>query len=233
MARVLAGQGRRSTVTTAAPVCGARSVIVKGLAILAFLTAVTFATPGRAQFYDLNGTWAAAGTSWTYRITQSGNTFSWVTLSGGNETANGTINGPNIQVTWTGAGGTGSGTGVVSVVDGRMQFRLSNGALLVKTSGAPAQAPQQQGLRRVVLQGVIGGRTITADVRRVAGSQWTWVENNVTFNFRALTESPAEIVIHDPSRDMYHHFNLQNRQTFWRIGTASAWNPHYTIVSVE
>ena len=91
-------------------------------------------------------------------------------------------------------------------------------------TSASAQVPDE-----ITLQGL--GQTAT--LRRTGADTWEWVENNATFRFRTLTQQPSELVIHDASRDMYHHLNLSSRATAWRVGTTAPWNAHYTIVSVR
>jgi hypothetical protein len=78
---------------------------------------------------------------------------------------------------------------------------------------------------------VLAGLNQAADLKRVGKDDWEWIENNATFKFRTLLETSAELIIHDASRDMYHRLNLNNGESFWRIGTSGNWNPHYRIIS--
>lgn len=96
--------------------------------------------------------------------------------------------------------------------------------IFAATGTASAQVPD-----RLTLQGL--GQT--AVLSRTGPDTWQWVENGVVFRFRAVTQTPAELVIHDASRDMYHHLNLGTRATAWRIGTTAPWNAHYQIVDMS
>lgn len=79
---------------------------------------------------------------------------------------------------------------------------------------------------------VLAGLGQTADLRRVGQDGWEWFEKGSTFNFKTATETNGELVIHDPSRDMYHRLNLLNGETAWRVGTTGNWTPHYRIMSM-
>jgi hypothetical protein len=72
-----------------------------------------------------------------------------------------------------------------------------------------------------------------AELKRTAGNEWVWTENNVQFNFQSVSETSSEILIYDGSRDMYHRLDLTGGQTFWRQGTTGSWNAHYAIVKAE
>jgi hypothetical protein len=90
---------------------------------------------------------------------------------------------------------------------------------------APTDKPAQPAV--IVLTGL--GQT--ADLRRTGPDSWEWLENSATFKFRTVSASSSELLIHDPSRDMYHRLNLQTGETFWRTGATGSWTPHYRIVS--
>jgi hypothetical protein len=101
---------------------------------------------------------------------------------------------------------------------------------LLGTAVAPVSAQPGSAPGHIVLQAKIGGKQVEAVLRRVQGSDWQWLEGNAAFNFKAVSESSTQLVIHDASRDMYHLLELPTRQTFWRTGTTGPWNNHYTIV---
>lgn len=63
----------------------------------------------------------------TYQIKQSGSSFSWVS---GNEVAHGTVNGDDLQASWSGRGEPGSGTGHVG--KDRLVITWDNGVVMVK-----------------------------------------------------------------------------------------------------
>jgi hypothetical protein len=90
---------------------------------------------------------------------------------------------------------------------------------------APTDKPAQPAI--ILLTGL--GQT--ADLRRTGPDSWEWLENSATFKFRTVSASSSELLIHDPSRDMYHRLNLQTGETFWRTGTTGSWTPHYRIIS--
>jgi hypothetical protein len=79
---------------------------------------------------------------------------------------------------------------------------------------------------------VLAGLGQTADLRRLGENQWEWMEQGTVFNFSTAAESDSELTIHDASRDMYHRLNLQNGETFWRVGTSGNWTRHYRIISM-
>jgi hypothetical protein len=78
---------------------------------------------------------------------------------------------------------------------------------------------------------LLAGLGQTADLRRTDPDSWEWIENGATFKFRTVSASRSELLIHDPSRDMYHRLDLQAGTSFWRTGTTGSWIPHYRIVS--
>lgn len=92
----------------------------------------------------------------------------------------------------------------------------------------PARPPQF-----IILEGVVGGVRIPASLLRTGEKSWQWTEGNSRFQFRTVSESPSQIVIHDPSRDIYHTLDLASRRTAWRQGSAGAWNNHYAITRIE
>ncbi|MGQ0674066.1 MAG: M48 family metalloprotease [Hyphomicrobium sp.] len=100
-------------------------------------------------------------------------------------------------------------------------------------AGDPAERPSAGPVKRIVLRGDFGAGVVLADVVRDASGQWTWVENNVTFKFRLVSEHGNAVVLYDPSRDMYHHLNLKSRETYWRLGTSQTWNRHMSIVALD
>jgi hypothetical protein len=102
-----------------------------------------------------------------------------------------------------------------------------------RTVEPPPLAIPDGPLKRVVLYTVVDGRRITVDFSRVAGSDWVWTENNVKFNFKAITEGKTELVFYDSSRDMYCRLDLKLRLSFWRLGAATTWYTHYFIMQIE
>jgi uncharacterized caspase-like protein len=97
----------------------------------------------------------------------------------------------------------------------------------------PARTPPARpGPRHIVLRGVIGGETITAELVR-DGDAWSWTERTAVFHLRTHSESASTLVIFDASRDIYHRLDLGGRTSAWRIGSKGVWNPHYDIVEVE
>ena len=84
------------------------------------------------------------------------------------------------------------------------------------------------------LHALIGGQQYNAELKRTGPNSWEWVENNVTFRFRPMLDTDAQLVIYDRSRDIYHRLSFADGQTAWRVGKLSGgdgrWIPHYTII---
>jgi hypothetical protein len=91
----------------------------------------------------------------------------------------------------------------------------------------------QSGAPSVIsLQGTVQNAPTSALLMRQGGNQWVWIEGPGRFNFVAVSESAAALVIHDSGRNVYHNIDLANRRSFIRVG-AGAWAEHYKVVSAE
>jgi hypothetical protein len=79
-----------------------------------------------AEHVSISGPWAA-NNGFTYHVTQSGSSFTWIL---GSEIAHGTINGDELHASWSGGFTMGSGTGRLSK-DG-LTITWDNGVIFVR-----------------------------------------------------------------------------------------------------
>jgi hypothetical protein len=105
-------------------------------------------------------------------------------------------------------------------------------ALLLPAVGPMTVQAQSVVPSVIALQGTVRGAQSSALLMRRGGNQWVWVEGPGRFNFVAVSESAAALVIYDSGRNVYHNIDLANRRSFVRIG-AGAWAQHYSVVSAE
>jgi hypothetical protein len=87
--------------------------------------------------------------------------------------------------------------------------------------------------KRIVLRGLAGQAEVVAELTKTGDRAWEWTEGDLRVQFRALSETGTELLIHDPGSDRYHHLILTTGETFWRMTATGDWAPHYAIVEVE
>jgi hypothetical protein len=68
-----------------------------------------------------------------------------------------------------------------------------------------------------------------AVLTRERSGNWTWLEGR-TYDFVEVERSPALLVIHDPSRDVYHRLFLDTGKSAWHLGPNGEMNPYYPII---
>ena len=117
---------------------------------------------------DISGTWHSS-VGIDYVIAQTGGQFSWF-LPAINETGKGTLNGPNLSVSWSGLAGNGSTTGKVTQVDAAgkaTRIDWSNGAVFTKQASPVPSVIDISGL----WHGSVGVDYVITQT----GNQFTWL----------------------------------------------------------
>jgi hypothetical protein len=182
---------------------------------------------------DIAGQWrmdtANIGQS-TWTFTPSGNgSYAGQEQGLGNATGEAVMNGNAMRMEWRTGGYSGlvelsidpscsAGQGRHIFYTGRTDTQPTRwqriGAAPATQVYAPGTAEGGGGAPSPIhLEAVIGGRQVAAELTRTGPDSWQWVENGVTFSFRPLLDTSAQLVIYDRSRDMFHRLNFGTSET--------------------
>jgi uncharacterized membrane protein len=104
---------------------------------------------------------------------------------------------------------------------------------IVEIIGQDAGAPKPGVYNRVAYRRQEGPVTDFGQVRRVDSARWLEINRDATNNYRLVSESASELVLHNPNNNIQFRLDIATRKCFWRRGATDGWQPNYDIVDVE